>query len=90
MEFGTKSLLSTHLRILHGEDFDEGKTDILLTAVFKVVQHKPPSLNTQSCNRRPLCSTFIFENVRSPNLIEPVLFQKKKLNLKMCVGILLI
>ena len=22
-----------------------------------------PSLNTQSCNRRPLCSTFIFENV---------------------------
>ena len=25
-----------------------------------------PSLNTQSCNRRPLCSTFTFENVRSP------------------------
>ena len=25
-----------------------------------------PSLNTQSCNKRPLCSTFRFENVRSP------------------------
>ena len=25
-----------------------------------------PSLNTQSCNRRPLCSTFKFENLRSP------------------------
>ena len=25
-----------------------------------------PSLNTQSCNRRPLCSTFTFENVCSP------------------------
>ena len=23
-----------------------------------------PSLNTQSCNRRPLCSTFRFENMR--------------------------
>ena len=27
---------------------------------------KCPSLNTQSCNKRPLCSTFTFENVRSP------------------------
>ena len=26
----------------------------------------PPSLNTQSCNKRPLCSTFTSENVRSP------------------------
>ena len=25
-----------------------------------------PSLNTQSCIRRPLCSTFRFENLRSP------------------------
>ena len=25
-----------------------------------------PSLNTQSCIRRPLCSTFKFENLRSP------------------------
>ena len=25
-----------------------------------------PSLNTQSCNRRPLCSTLKFENLRSP------------------------
>ena len=25
----------------------------------------PPSLNTQCCNRRPLCSTFTFENVSS-------------------------
>jgi hypothetical protein len=25
-----------------------------------------PSLNTQSCIRRPLCSTFRFENPRSP------------------------
>ena len=25
-----------------------------------------PSLDTQSCNKRPLCSTFTFENVRSP------------------------
>ena len=32
-----------------------------------------PSLNTQSCNRRPLCSTFTFENVRSPK--KTVLFQ---------------
>ena len=24
-----------------------------------------PSLNTQSCNRRPLCSTFTYENLRS-------------------------
>ena len=27
---------------------------------------RTPSLNTQSCNRRPLCSTFRFENLRSP------------------------
>ena len=25
-----------------------------------------PNLNTQSCNRRPLCSTFTFENVCNP------------------------
>ena len=25
-----------------------------------------PSINTQSYNRRPLCSTFTFENLRSP------------------------
>ena len=26
----------------------------------------PPSLNTQSCDRRPLCSTLKFENLHSP------------------------
>ena len=43
-----------------------------------------PSLNTQSCNRRPLCSTFRFENLSiSPK--KPVFstfstfFKKKKL-----------
>ena len=25
-----------------------------------------PNLNSQSCNRRPLCSTFTFKNVSSP------------------------
>ena len=35
-----------------------------------------PSLNTLSCNRRPLCSTFIFENVSSPKTT--VSFQKKQ------------
>ena len=28
-----------------------------------------PSLNTQSCNRRPFSSTFTFENVRSLELV---------------------
>ena len=28
--------------------------------------HQNPCLNTQSCIRRPLCSTFKFENLRSP------------------------
>ena len=32
-----------------------------------------PSLNTQSCNRRPLLSTFRFENVHSP---KKTIFQK--------------
>ena len=29
----------------------------------KIKMHFNPSLNTQSCNRRPLCSTFRFENL---------------------------
>ena len=36
-----------------------------------------PSLNTQSCNRRHLCSTFRFENMHSPK--KTVLFQKKNI-----------
>ena len=37
-----------------------------------------PSLNTHSCNRRPLCSTFTFENVRNPK--KPVLLKKTNYN----------
>ena len=33
MEFETQLQITTHLSIIHGEDFD-GKHDILLTAVF--------------------------------------------------------
>ena len=40
----------------------------------------PPSLNTQSCNKRPLCSTFTFENVRSPK--KPSFIPKVKLKEK--------
>ena len=35
------------------------------------IQGENPSLNNQSCNRRPLCSTFTFENVSS------FIYQKK-------------
>ena len=39
----------------------------LHSAVLKVFEFGTgPSLNTQSCIRRPLCSTFKFENLRSP------------------------
>ena len=44
-----------------------------------------PSLNSQFCNRKPLCSTFRFENLRSPkktSLIPQKNFNKiKKKNL---------
>ena len=52
-----------------------------MTLVINLLMYLPtlnckPSLNTQSCNRRPLCSTFTFENVRSPR--NTVLFQKNE------------
>ena len=45
--------------------------------------YKNPSLNTQSCNRRPLCSTFTFENLRSPKKTSfiPIKNQKKIKNI---------
>ena len=45
-----------------------------------------PSLNTQSCNRRPLCSTFIFENVRSPK--KPAFSKKKNVYLNLICKLL--
>ena len=44
------------------------------------IQGENPSLNNQSCNRRPLCSTFTFENVPSPKKTSyiPKKIQKKK------------
>ena len=39
-----------------------------------------PNLNTQSCNRRPLCSTFTFENVGRP--IKTSFVQKKRIKNK--------
>ena len=45
-------------------------------ALYHIKYPLNPSLNTQSCNRRPLCSTFTFENLRSPKK-NPVLLKKK-------------
>ena len=42
--------------------------EIMLNFEFKSSAGSP-SLNTQSCKGRPLCSTFTFENVRSPKEI---------------------
>jgi hypothetical protein len=50
------------------------KNNKIIQNSFNIKQHcflalnpsLAPSLNTQSCNRRPLCSTFTFENLRSP------------------------
>ena len=58
---------------------EKSTTDFDKTAVFTQWRQNSfifyPSLNTQSCNRRPLFSTFTFENVRGPK--RTVLFQKK-------------
>ena len=43
---------------------------------FATQTQHDPSLNTQSCNRRPLCSSFTFENVRSPKKTQ--FYSKKK------------
>ena len=45
-------------RIVDGQGMD--------TPLNNVGLQEAPSLNTQSCIRRPLCSTFRFENLRSP------------------------
>ena len=46
-----------------------------LQMVSQTIQGETPSLNTQSCNRRPLRSTFKFENLRSPK--KPQFYSKK-------------
>ena len=58
--------------------------NVMVKIPLKIEQD--PSLNTQSCNRRPLCSTFTFENVGSPKKTQ---FYSKKV-LKKCPQKLLI
>ena len=54
--------------VLHGSAPEKNnKFTLIYTATFS----NQPSLNAQSCNTRPLYSTFTFENVRSQFFLTP-------------------